>query len=134
MKNDTIFSSTQKKIFIKGYKFLSFAKNMSKIFSKNMSEILSSKYSLKKHLDHAIQSARDTLNTSSKRVTQTTEKATGDLIGKKTTKVSRSSPQNNSVVFSCDLSDQDNEKPWQKLKAGFNQNKYQSEPTLHTRN
>ena len=39
-------------VFVKGYEFLSFAKNMVKIISKNISKNLSGKYS-KKLLDHA---------------------------------------------------------------------------------
>ena len=39
-------------VFVKGYGFLSFAKNMVKILSKNISKNLSGKYS-KKLLDHA---------------------------------------------------------------------------------
>ena len=39
-------------VFVKGYGFLSFAKNMVKIISKNVSKNLSGKYS-KKLLDYA---------------------------------------------------------------------------------
>ena len=39
-------------VFVKGYGFLSFAKNMVKIISKNISKNLSGKYS-RKLLDHA---------------------------------------------------------------------------------
>ena len=53
------------RIFVKGYRFLSFAKNMCKNIGKNISETLSRKYS-KKHTDHAIKSAADPLKTSSK--------------------------------------------------------------------
>ena len=60
---------------------------------------LSSKYS-QKLLDHAKQSALDTLKTTSKRVIQETAEAIGDLIGNKITdritKVSKNSEQNNS--------------------------------------
>ena len=66
---------------------------------KNISKNLSSKY-IQKPLDHAKQFATDALKTASKRVIQKTAKATGDLIGNKTagriTKVSKTSPQNNS--------------------------------------
>ena len=51
------------RIFVKGYGFLSFAKNIGKSISKN----LGAKYS-QKLLDHAKQSAIDALKTSSKRV------------------------------------------------------------------
>ena len=66
-------------ISIKGYGFLSFAKNMGKI-DKNMTKSLSDKYS-QKLLDHAKQSATDAFKTASKRAIQKTAEATGDLIG-----------------------------------------------------
>ena len=62
------------RIFVKGYGFLSFAKNMGKNIGKNISKSLSGKYS-QKLLDHAKQSTTDTL--------------------KKVTKVSNYSQQNN---------------------------------------
>ena len=77
------------RIFVKGYGFLSFAKNMAKNIGKNISKSLSGKYSpgmltmRQKLLDHAKQSATDALKTSSKRVIQKTAEATGDLIGNK---------------------------------------------------
>ena len=56
-------------IFVKGYGFLSFTRNMDKNISKN----LSNKYS-QKVLDHAKQFATEALKTASKRVTQKAEK------------------------------------------------------------
>ena len=50
------------RIFVKGYGFLSIAKNMSKNIGKNISKNLSVKYSLKL-LDHAKQSPIDALET-----------------------------------------------------------------------
>ena len=87
-------------IFVKGYGFLSFAKNIGKNIGKNMSKSLSGKYS-QKLLDQAKQSATDALKTSSKRVIQKTVEATGDLIGNKIAanrilKVSKNLQQNNS--------------------------------------
>ena len=76
-------------IFVKGYVFLSFDKNMGKNFGKNISNSLSGKYSpgmLAEHqklLDHAKTSATDALKTSSKSVIQKTAEATGDFIGNK---------------------------------------------------
>ena len=70
------------RIFVKGYEFLSFAKNMGKNIDKNLSKILSGKYS-QKLLDHPKKSATDALKTSSKRVIQKTAEATRDLIGNK---------------------------------------------------
>ena len=55
------------RIFFKGYRFLFFAKNMSKNIGKDISKILSGKYSpgmlamRQKLLDHAKQSATDAL-------------------------------------------------------------------------
>ena len=53
--------------FVKGYKFLSFAKNIGKNICKNISKNLSGKYS-QNLLDHAKTSATDALKASSKRV------------------------------------------------------------------
>ena len=86
-------------IFVKGYGFLSFAKNMGKDIGKNISKSESHKYS-QKRLDHTKQSAAGAFKTSSKRMIQEIPEATGDFIGNKIvnkiTNVSRSSPQNNS--------------------------------------
>ena len=68
------------RIFVKGYRFLSFAKNMGKSIGKNLSKMLSGKY-YQKFLDHAKQSATDALETTSKIVIQKTAEATGDLTG-----------------------------------------------------
>ena len=62
-------------------------------------KILTSKYS-QKIIDHAKQSATDAIETASKRATQKTAEATDDLIGNniadKITRVSKTSPNNNS--------------------------------------
>ena len=72
------------RIYVKGYWFLSFAKNIGKR--------LSNKYG-QKLLDNAKKSTTDARQTASKRVIQKTAKATGDLIGNKiadkTTSVSK---------------------------------------------
>ena len=98
---------TRDQIFVKGYGFLSFTKNMGKNISENISKSLSGKYS-QKLLDQAKQSATDVFKTASKRATQKTAEATGDLIGNKIanavakscnskiTGVSKNSQQNNS--------------------------------------
>ena len=62
------------RIYVKGYEFLSFAKNMGKS--------LSSKYS-QKLLDSAKKSTTDAIKTASKRAIQKTAEATDDLIGNK---------------------------------------------------
>ena len=66
---------------------------------KNISTNLSSKYS-QKLFDHTKQSATDALKTTSKRALQKTAEAASDLIGNKiagkTTRVSKTSPKNNS--------------------------------------
>ena len=62
------------KIYVKGYRFLSFAKNMGKS--------LSNKYG-QKLLDSAKKSTTDAIKTASKSAIQKTVEATGDLIGNK---------------------------------------------------
>ena len=62
------------RIYVKGYGFLSFAKNIGKN--------LSNKYS-QKLLDTAKKSTTDAIKTASKRAIQKTAEATGDLIGNK---------------------------------------------------
>ena len=62
------------RICVKGYGFLSFAKNMGKS--------LSNKYG-QKRLDSAKRSTTDVINTASKRAMQKTAEATRDLIGNK---------------------------------------------------
>ena len=78
-------------IFIKGYGFLSFATTMSKNVCKIISKNVSAKNS-KKLLDHAKQSATDSLETVLKRWIQKTAESIEDLIvtkiANKITKVS----------------------------------------------
>ena len=62
------------RIYVKGYGFLCFAKNMGKS--------LSNKYG-QKLLDSAKKSTTDAIKTASKRAIQKTAEATGDLIGNK---------------------------------------------------
>ena len=62
------------RIYVKGYGFLSFAKNMGKS--------LSNKYGQKLR-DSAKKSTTDAIKTASKRAIQKTAEATGDLIGNK---------------------------------------------------
>ena len=85
-------------IFVKGYGFFSFAKNMGRNIGKNISKNLSSKYS-QKLINHAKQSATDALETGSRRAIQKTAEATNDLIwntiADKITRVSKTSPKNN---------------------------------------
>ena len=58
------------RVYVKGYGFLSFAKNLSNKYSQNL-------------IDTAKKSATDALKTASKRAIQKTAEATGDLIGNK---------------------------------------------------
>ena len=58
------------KVYVKGYGFMSFAKNMSNKYGK-------------KHVDTAKKSAADAIKPASKRAIQKTAKATGDLVGNK---------------------------------------------------
>ena len=78
------------RIYVKGYGFLSFAKNMGKR--------LSNKYR-QKLLDSAKKFTTDPIKTASKRETQKTAEATGDLIGNKIadkiTSVSKKPSNNN---------------------------------------
>ena len=78
------------RIYVKGYGFLSFAKNIGKS--------LSNKYG-QKLLDSAKKSTTDAIKTASKRAIQKTAEATGDLIGNKIadriTSVSKKSNNNN---------------------------------------
>ena len=62
------------RIYVKGYGFMSFAKNIGKN--------LSNKYS-QKILDTAKKSATDAIKTASQRAIQKTAKAMGDLVGNK---------------------------------------------------
>ena len=62
------------KVYVKGYEFLSFAKNLSKS--------LSNKYG-QKLLDSVKKCTADAITTASKRAIQKTAEATGDLIGNK---------------------------------------------------
>ena len=64
------------RIYVKGYGFLSFAKNMGKS--------LSNKYG-QKPLDSAKKSTTDAIKTASKSAIQKTAEVTGDLIGHKIT-------------------------------------------------
>ena len=77
------------RIYVKGYGFLSFAKNMGKS--------LSNKYG-QKLLDSAKKSTADAIKTASKRAIQKTAEATGDLIGNKIvdkiTSISKKSTKN----------------------------------------
>ena len=94
------------RIFVKGCRFLSFARNMVKNIGKNISKSISSKYSQgmlamrQKLLDHDKQSATDTFKTASKRLIQKTAEATGDFIDNKISNkimwLSKNPQQNNS--------------------------------------
>ena len=85
------------RIFVKGYGFLSSAKNM----DKNISKSLTGKYilvmlaALQKPFDHAGKTATDTFKASSERVIQEEKEATGYVIGNKSankvTKLSKNS-------------------------------------------
>ena len=60
---------TRNWIFIKGYGYLPFAKNIGRNIVKNTSKNLSSK-NIQKIIDHAKQSATDEIKTASKRAIQ----------------------------------------------------------------
>ena len=65
-------TESRDRIYLKGYGFLSFAKNMGKS--------LSNKYG-QKRLDSAKKSTTDAIKTASKKAIQKIVEATGDLIG-----------------------------------------------------
>ena len=67
------------RIFVKGYVFLSFAKNIGRNIGKKISKNLGSKY-CQKLIDHGKKSATDALKTCLKRVIQKIAEATGDLM------------------------------------------------------
>ena len=77
----------------------SFPRNIRKNIVKNISKNVIRKYS-QKLLDYVKQSPTDALKTTSKRAIQKTAEATGDLIvhriANKITRVSKTSPKNNS--------------------------------------
>ena len=86
---------------------------MGKDNGKKISKKLSGKHS-QKRLDYAKQSATDWLRTTSKRVIQKTAEVTCDLIGNRNadriTKVSKTSPENNSETVTNEH-DKDKEIP-----------------------
>ena len=73
------------RIYVKGYGYFTFAKNLGKNIGINISKNLSCKYS-QTLLDQAQKSAVDALKTSSKGAIHKTEEATCDLIGNKSRK------------------------------------------------
>ena len=85
------------RIYVKGYGFLSFAKNMGRHKNK-VTKSLSNKYS-QKLLDSPKKSTTNEIKTVLKRAIQETAEATGDLIGNKIadkiTSVSKKSNNNN---------------------------------------
>ena len=66
------------RIYVKGYGFLSFAKNIGNKYGKKL-------------FDTAKKSTTDVIKTASKRAIQKTAEATGDLIGNKITNISKMS-------------------------------------------
>ena len=92
------------RIYVKGYGFLSFAKNMGKS--------LSNKYG-QKLLDSAKKSTTDAIKTASKRAIKKTAEATGDLIGNKITdkitSVSKKKSNNNNDNKNNNSSSNNNE-------------------------
>ena len=71
------------RVYVKGYGFLSFAKNMGTHATK-VAKNLSNKYG-QELLDSAKKSTTDAIKITSKRAIQKTTEATGDLIGNKIT-------------------------------------------------
>ena len=69
------------RIYVKGYRFLSFAKTMGR-HANEVAKSLNNKYG-QKLLDSAKKSTTDAIKTASKRAIQKTVEATSDLIGSK---------------------------------------------------
>ena len=69
------------RIYLKGYRFLSFAKNMG-TYGTKVAKNLSNKY-VQKLLDSAKRSTTDAIKTASRRAIQKTAEAIDDLIGNK---------------------------------------------------
>ena len=89
------------RIYVKGYGFLSFAKNMGKS--------LSNKYG-QKLLDSAKKSTTDAIKTASKRAIQKTAEETGDLIGNRIAdKITSVSKKSSKKSHSEELHSQNNE-------------------------
>ena len=81
--------------YIKGYGFLSFAKNIGKNMSKKYSQKL---------VDRAKKSATDAIKTTSKKANQQTAEATGDLIGNKIAdKITSTSKKSSKELHDKDL-------------------------------
>ena len=95
------------RIYVKGYRFLSFAKNMGTHATK-AAKNSSNKYS-QKILDTAKKSTTDAIKTTSKRAIQKTVEATGNLIGNKIadkiTSVSKKTKNNKSEPGSASPKD-----------------------------
>ena len=66
-------------IFVKGYEFFSFARNMGRSIGENISKNVIDKYS-QKRLYHGKKSDTDGIKTASKRAIQKTAAATGNLM------------------------------------------------------
>ena len=93
------------RVFVKGYGFLSFVKNMGRNIGKNISKSLTGKYS-QKPLQDAKQSAKDTIKTSPKRVIKKRAESSGHSVGNKSAnkigKLSKNSQQSNSETVTND--------------------------------
>ena len=69
IKSIRYFVQEKDRVFVKGYRFLSFVKNMDKNMDKSIGKKLSSKFS-QKLLEHTKKSATDTLKTTSEKAIQ----------------------------------------------------------------
>ena len=128
------------RIFVKGYWFFIFAKNMGKNIYKNISENVRGKYSpdrlatCQKLLDHAKQSATNMFKTASKRAIQRTEEATGDLIGRKKLliKLRRFHKINNKIIqkqLQTVTNESDNKLPKKRCIYIYKRNVYDNKKT-----
>ena len=88
----------RKRVYVKGYGFMSFARSMSNKYGKKL-------------LDTAKKSATDAIKTTSKKAIQKTAEATADLVGNKIadkiTSISKKNPDNNNNNNDDDDDDDD---------------------------
>ena len=99
------------RIYVKGYGFLSFAKNIGKNLSNKCNQKL---------LDSAKKSTADAIKTASKRAIQKTAEATGDLIGNKSAdKITSVSKKSTTQLHSKELHNNDEREDLDTIKKRY---------------
>ena len=105
---------TRERRYVKGYGFLSFARNIGTHAAK-VAKNMSNKYS-QKLVDTAKKSATDAIKTASKRAIQKTAEATGDLIGNKIADKITANEVNNEIPKARYISPKERQKIIDELK------------------